>query len=173
MSDYTSTFTEQDGIDDVDAADFSTEFNAIETHIATKEDAANLIDEDDMASDDATRYPTQQSVKAYVDAKTAVLNTKIVNIGDWNMDSTNSVSVAHGIADHTKARSLIVTIRNDTDADYYDFSSADNDSGSTNSFVRIDSTNVDISRMASGIFDTVAFDSTGYNRGWIVIQYTD
>lgn len=38
MADYTSTFTEVDGVDDVEAADFSTEFDAIETAIATKTD---------------------------------------------------------------------------------------------------------------------------------------
>lgn len=32
--------------------------------------AANVIDEDDMASDSATKVPTQQSVKAYVNART-------------------------------------------------------------------------------------------------------
>ena len=31
MSNYTSTFTETDGVDDVDAADFSTEFDAIKS----------------------------------------------------------------------------------------------------------------------------------------------
>lgn len=31
---------------------------------------ASVLDEDDMASDSATRVPTQQSVKAYVDTKT-------------------------------------------------------------------------------------------------------
>ena len=35
--------------------------------------AANLIDEDNMASDSATRLPSQQSVKAYVDAEIAAV----------------------------------------------------------------------------------------------------
>ena len=39
MSDYTSTFTEGTG-DTIDATDFSTEFNAIETAIASKADAS-------------------------------------------------------------------------------------------------------------------------------------
>ena len=36
---------------------------------ADKLDGADLVDEDDMASDSATKVPTQQSVKAYVDKK--------------------------------------------------------------------------------------------------------
>jgi hypothetical protein len=36
MSDYTSTWTEVDGVDDIDSADFSTEFDAIATATATK-----------------------------------------------------------------------------------------------------------------------------------------
>lgn len=42
--------------------------NAVFDALALKFDASNVIDEDDMASDDATKVPTQQSVKAYVDA---------------------------------------------------------------------------------------------------------
>lgn len=38
MSDYSSTWTEQDGVDDIDSSDFSTEFDAIATAIATKGD---------------------------------------------------------------------------------------------------------------------------------------
>lgn len=67
MADYTSTFTEADGVDDVEAADFSTEFDAIQTAIATKYDSDDLLDEDDMASNSDTKFPSQQSVKAYVD----------------------------------------------------------------------------------------------------------
>lgn len=42
--------------------------NAVFDALALKFDASNVIDEDDMISDDATKVPTQQSVKAYVDA---------------------------------------------------------------------------------------------------------
>ncbi|MFY9328397.1 MAG: hypothetical protein WAO76_10320 [Georgfuchsia sp.] len=40
-----------------------------------------VLDEDDMASDDATKCPTQQSVKAYVDAQIALVLKKAGILG--------------------------------------------------------------------------------------------
>ncbi len=45
---------------------------------ADKLDGADLVDEDDMSSDSATKVPTQQSVKAYVDANSGGLSTEQV-----------------------------------------------------------------------------------------------
>lgn len=40
-----------------------------------------VLDEDNMASNDATKVPTQQSVKAYVDAQVGVALQKIAVLG--------------------------------------------------------------------------------------------
>jgi hypothetical protein len=98
MSNYTKTtdFAAKDSLPTGDSgkiirgAEFETEFDAIATAIATKADTAGptftgtltfetisdgtigvtaFVDEDDMSSDSATLVPTQQSVKAYVDAQ--------------------------------------------------------------------------------------------------------
>ena len=168
MADYTSTFTETDGVDDVEAADFSTEFDAIQTAIATKYDSDDLLDEDDMASNSDTKFPSQQSVKAYVDTKIASLNTKILEIGDWNMDSTLLVQVAHGVT-LSKIRTISVLIREDSNTNYHDF--AARDEGASYAFA--DATYITLSRKNAGVFDSTSYDSTSYNRGWITIQYTD
>ena len=34
-----------------------------------------FLDEDDMASDDATKFPSQQSVKAYIDLEASIWGT--------------------------------------------------------------------------------------------------
>ena len=97
MSNYTKTvnFAAKDSLPSGDAAkivkgtEIDTEFNNIATAVATKADAAGaaltgtttfetisdgtisitaFVDEDNMASNSATLLPTQQSVKAYVDA---------------------------------------------------------------------------------------------------------
>ena len=47
---------------------------------------ADTIDEDNMASDSATKIPTQQSVKAYVDAQIATEDT-IAELNDTNISS--------------------------------------------------------------------------------------
>ena len=50
---------------------------------ADKVDGADLIDEDDMVSDSAVHVPTQQSVKAYVDASGgAVEGTAVLSTGE-------------------------------------------------------------------------------------------
>ena len=50
-----------------------------------------ILDEDNMASDSATKVPTQQSVKAYVDGKTFSLSSKLIKF-------TKDVSVAGDVS---------------------------------------------------------------------------
>jgi len=59
---------------------------AFESEVVLKADtdvSANgwVIDEDNMVSDDATKVPTQQSVKAYVDAQILILFNKAAALG--------------------------------------------------------------------------------------------
>ena len=136
----------------------------------------SILDEDTMTSDSATALATQQSIKAYVDTKIASLNTKIVEIGDWNMDSSVSGSVgaqvAHGLT-LSKIRTIFVLIRNDADTQYWDLKFDTTAETSSHGFY-VDSTYVWMTH--GGVdsqFDTTNFDSTSYNRGWVIIQYTD
>ena len=46
------------------------------------------------------------------------IKKKIIDIGDWNMDATNSVSVSHGISNFKKIRSIEIVIRDDVDTFY-------------------------------------------------------
>lgn len=45
-----------------------------------------FLDEDDMSSDDATKVPSQQSVKAYVDSKVNLSRYVQLTTGNWNVD---------------------------------------------------------------------------------------
>lgn len=101
---------------------------------------------------------------------TNVLATAIVNIGDWNMDSTTSVSVAHGIADFTKIRNIDVLIINDTSTDLEKLSSCDI-LGVGNGRFNFNSTDVILFRVTSGGFDGTDYDATSFNRGYIIITY--
>lgn len=132
-----------------------------------------ILDEDDMSSDSDTKLATQQSIKAYISTKTASLNTKILEIGDWNMDTTQNVSVAHGIADFTKIRSVDVMIIDDTGGGALWPLSFFIGSGTGLNGYNIDGTNITLYRLTSGQFDGVSFDLTPYNRGWITIHYVD
>ena len=99
---------------------------------------------------------------------------KVVSIGDWDMDATASVTIAHGVSDHKKIRSIQVIVRNDDDVSYYtltriESSGASFNGGDVSSF---DATNVVLARLTGGNYDSTSFDSTSYNRGWITIIYT-
>ena len=103
------------------------------------------------------------------DIPTTLLNQKVIEIGDWNMDSTANVLVAHGVS-WDKIRSISGIIRNDADTFRYPL---DYSITAPAGRCLLDSTYLRIARTPSGTFDSTDFDSTGYNRGWITIQYTD
>lgn len=102
------------------------------------------------------------------------LRRKTIELGDWNMDATASITVAHGLASDLwkNVRSMEVTVRNDADDTYYTDStdtSANADAGIE--IEKIDATNVTIKRAGSGTFDATTFNSTSYNRGWVTVWY--
>jgi hypothetical protein len=104
------------------------------------------------------------------------LQCKVIEIGDWNMDSTTDVNVAHGLSGGTyqKIRSISVIIRDDNDVGYYPLMSVASEAnvvgGGATSF---GATNIVLTRDTGGVFDAVGFDSTSFNRGWITIWYTE
>lgn len=100
---------------------------------------------------------------------------KIVEIGDWNMDSSSAVNVLHGLTDFKKIRSITGMIRNDADTIYYPLLSAASTGTATSliAVIGVTSTLIQITRTDGSIFDAIAFDSTSYNRGWLVIGYVE
>ena len=103
-----------------------------------------------------------------------VLKTKVIEIGDWDMDSDSSKSILHGL-DLTKIRSVNGIIRNDADTLYFTVSTEPSfASDITNVPVLLqvtNSTEIIITRRTDYMFDTTSYDSTSYNRGWITILY--
>lgn len=100
----------------------------------------------------------------------ATMKWKTVNIGVWNMDSTSSVNVAHGIAGgYSRIKVVDVMIRNDADS----FSTPLNSTDSSGWIAAIDGTNITLQRGAAGAFDNTNYDLTtgSYNRGWVTIGY--
>ena len=95
------------------------------------------------------------------------LKCKVIDIDDWNMDSTASVDVAHGLTFST-IREVRVSIRHDNGTNLYDIIL----NGTDGTFV-VDATNVTLTRTAAGTFDSANFDSTSFNRGWVKIFYVE
>ena len=96
------------------------------------------------------------------------LNTTVLIIGDWNMDSTSTRIVLHGVT-LSKIRTVSLLIRNDNDDSYRPGHDV-----SPGAWVNdINGSAVNLTRTTSGDFDNTDYDSTGFNRGWITIQYID
>ena len=97
------------------------------------------------------------------------LYTSIIDIGDWDMDADSSVSVAHNLT-LSKIRKVSATIRSDNGLVSADltYKSA---GGTVTYGVSFDTVNVNLNRELGGLFDSVAYDSTTYNRGWIKIEH--
>jgi hypothetical protein len=98
------------------------------------------------------------------------IKTKVIEIGDWDMDATVFVTVAHGIADFHKIRSVNVLIRNDANTSYVPIDTFA-DGVKPAGIYGFDTNTVDLFRTSAGHFDSVSFDSTSYNRGFITITY--
>ncbi len=99
--------------------------------------------------------------------------TKIIDIGDWNMDSTASINVAHGIGDWTKIRTIQASIINDVSGAVFNLINSESITGVEidNTSIAWNSTNIVLRRVSNGIFDSTGFDATSFNRGWVIILY--
>ena len=95
------------------------------------------------------------------------LKCKMVEIGDWNMVSTGTKDVAHGLT-LAGIHSVSVMIRNDDDTTHYNLLAG---GGIIAGGYTCGSTNVALNRTSGGAFDGISFDSPTYNRGWITIWY--
>jgi hypothetical protein len=100
-----------------------------------------------------------------------LVNTKIIEIGDWDMDANATVTVAHGVTD-SKIRSVSAMIRDDSNAffnliNYVDASTIAAQGG----VAGYNSGNIVLARLTGGAFDSASFNATAFNRGWITIVY--
>lgn len=99
------------------------------------------------------------------------LKTKVINIGDWNMDTTGTKTVSHGLT-LANIRTVSVIIRDDLATSFKPFPSPSTDLEAIDSAIfSVDATNVTLSRRDGGQFDDTPYDSTSYNRGWVTIEY--
>jgi len=100
------------------------------------------------------------------------IKRKLIEIGDWDMDATTSVQIVHGLT-YDKIVGCQVLIRNDANNSKLPIPYT-NPTGSTlEAIIEVKSTTIDLARSNGGFFDSTDWDSTSYNRGWIIVEYTD
>lgn len=115
-----------------------------------------IVDPDGRASRRMTEY---------MELNATIVNqarTEVVELGDWNMDMTTSINVAHGLV-YENIIGAVVLVRNDADTA--------RDTGGGVVVGAIDSTNIAIVRVPGSKFDNTDYDSTSYNRGWLTVTY--
>jgi len=98
------------------------------------------------------------------------IQQRLVNIGNWDMDTTASVSVTHGLSlgNIVGVRAIII---NDEETYLYPFSqlyrlSAPNQGG----ILSLGVADVSLYRKSGGFFDSADFN-TSMNRGYVVFDY--
>jgi hypothetical protein len=100
---------------------------------------------------------------------TTIPRTQIVEIGDWNMDTTPSVLVAHGLS-YWKIVGMRVLIRPDS---VNPFAPAPLDYAGSYLIYGLDANYISLSRDEGSYFDGTYHNATSYNRGWIIIDYVN
>lgn len=118
----------------------------------------------------ATRRLTE-----YLELNAALVNqkrTEIIELGDWNMDTTTDIDIVHGL-EYSDIIDAEVLIRNnaDTAKDNIGVGVDATDTTAQGYIGTIDSTNINIVRLTGGKFDDAAYNATSYNRGWLIITY--
>lgn len=125
-----------------------------------------------ISSGTMTGNATTATTATQVTDGTNNIRMKILDIGNWNMDTTPSVSVAHGLT-YGKIRNAQASIRRDDDTFTNDLISGNSGSTGKSGAIYWDSTNINLIRITTEIFDAANYSSTSYNRGWITITYVE
>lgn len=151
--------------------DHTFRINTIEGEGATGVNIEGVIILDGTATGALTGNATTANGINETGAASGVVHTKIIEIGDWDMDSTLSVVIAHNLT-ASKIRKVDAIIINDSASRYVPIDSV-YDWNAPNGVISYTSTDVVLSRIAGGAFDSTSYNSTSYNRGWITIEYVD
>ena len=89
------------------------------------------------------------------------LVSKIYEIGSWDMATSTTLTIAHGLGNTgwKNIRNMTILISDDAAASLYQLTYA--------GYAEINTINFLLNRDTSGFFDSVAFNDTAINRGWI------
>ncbi len=95
--------------------------------------------------------------------------TRVVNIGIWNMQVSESVNVAHGLT-YNKIRSVFASIVSDTGDTWYPL---EHSAGYTDIDGKLiwNAVNIVLFVRVGGYFDNILFNDAVMNRGYVTIGY--
>lgn len=102
------------------------------------------------------------------------LITTIIDIGDWNMNSSGSgnasITVNYSFPDITKVRRVTAFIRNDAGTIFGPLDSVSGTSTPDGGVGVVTSSALVVHAAAGRNYDTASYTATSYNRGYIVIE---
>ena len=99
------------------------------------------------------------------------LSTKVIDIGDWNMDTTQQKSVTHGLT-LANIRTVEGMIRTNAGTLFAPITPAYSPSNDMDCNIKtIGGTTIILERKFGGNFDNTNYNQTSYNRGWLKITY--
>lgn len=102
-----------------------------------------------------------------------VVKVKTVQIGDWDMDTDATITVAHGLSDFFPVAASGGII-NDTGGTFRiigNYTAANATAPTDLGIDKIDATEITLKRGSA--MDNTSYDQTSYNRGYVVIWYID
>lgn len=114
------------------------------------------------------------SANTWVSDDGKAVHIKMIDIGFWDMDSTDWKGIVHGIADHKKIVFINAYIFGDNGVTYKSLIQYDQikNNGIFSGGVRaINNVEIELQRVIGGDFDLPAFSNGGINRGTLVIMY--
>lgn len=141
-----------------------------------KSDAIDESDSNQLATSKAINdlSLTKLSINRFnVESLTPSLIVKQIEIGDWNMTALFGFNIPHLISDAVnRIRSISVSIRRDDESSATDLTVANGVTFDTvEGRIAWTSTTIFLSIPIGGFFDSTDFNSTSFNRGWILITY--
>jgi len=109
-----------------------------------------------------------------IDTPTGTTITKVIEIGVWDMNTNNTVIVAHGISPTAmlRIRHVSAMIQPDNLSSLLPLNSMNTISYNIRGGVsQVTDTNITLARRSSESFDSTFYNDAVMNRGWIFIKY--
>jgi hypothetical protein len=116
-----------------------------------------------------TNLSVYSKAETYTQTEQGNLLTKMVNIGNWDMETTLLKQVAHGLT-ASKIRFVSASILDDLGIGGSSFLSQTFD-GKMGGGIYWDTTNISLMRTVSGMFDNANYNNAAFARGYIEIKY--
>lgn len=102
---------------------------------------------------------------------------KTVDIGNWDMDTDASTTVAHGLSatEWKTIRNIQAIVRNDADTEYHMLGHELNDAATgllAGAVGLWNSSTVSLARYTTGFYDAATYSTPpSSNRGWVIFEY--